>query len=59
MLGLKLSGDKAALVPFQNIEDAMEETLSSLYEITERLPKRKKSLFKKIYPYMEKIEDYL
>ena len=59
VLGLKLSGDKAALVPFQNIEDAMEETLSSLYEITERLPKRKKSLFKKIYPYMEKIEDYL
>ena len=59
VLGLKLSGDKAALVPYQSIEDAMEETLSSLYEITERLPKRKKSIFKKIYPYMEKIEDYL
>ena len=59
ILGLVLRGDDAVMVPCKSITDAAEETLSSLYEMVEMIPKKKKGLFKRIYPYIEMLEDFL
>ena len=59
ILGISLNGNNATMVPYKSIVEAAEETLSSLYEMVELIPKRKKNLFRKIYPYIEQIEDFL
>ena len=59
ILALVLRGEEAVMVPFRSIVEAAEETLASLYELAEMLPKKKKGIFKKLYPYIEMLEDYL
>ena len=59
ILGLVLRGNEAVMVPFKSVVEAAEETLSSLYEMVEMIPKKKKGIFKRIYPYIEMIEDFL
>ena len=59
ILALVLRGEEAVMVPFRSIVEAAEETLASLYELAEMLPKKKNGIFKKLYPYIEMLEDYL
>ncbi len=59
VLGLRLKGEYASLVPYNTVLEASEETLSTLYEIAEIIPRKKKLIFRKIYPYIEMLEDLL
>ncbi len=59
VLGLLVTGEDAVMIPYSTLNEAALESLSSLYEMTEMIPKKKKSYFNMLFSYIEKLEDLL
>ena len=59
ILGIIVNGSDVVLVPYDSLNEAVQVSISSLYEVTEMIGKKDKDYLRSLYPYIEMLESLL